>query len=445
MSPTRLVRRPLAGALALVCAALPAWAAAPAGVDYEPIDGPWNGVGYLITTGAEARVEVELVDALALGDLSPDDVLLWLYPQAPVPADDLLAFVGDGGRLIIADDHGGADELLAAAGIARRGSGPTAHRRWFEGADGFPILTARGGADAHFLFFNVDEIVANHPSVLTGEGRAIVSFDRPDGPGAEQLDEHLVVERAIGRGALLAIADPSLFLNQMLRRFYGNKQFAANVLRLYCRAEPCRIKLLLPTTRAAGNYASEAGHLGPLPRLVERGATALNEALASLSDLLATPLWTVALALLTALLAGLLLALGLATWRARPTSPVLEPGVPAHSPVVVEARGLSAGRGDADFGELARTLVDRADRLLATRRLAGWIDGHDPPPPGESEASLHAARGAALRVRQDTASLRSRLPAAISSERFVRLFDDVQILARFGGTRRGGRRAATDA
>lgn len=439
-------RAAIACALVAACAlawgslALPARAAEPSGADYDPVDGPWNGVGYLVTTGAEARVEVEVLADLPLDELSPDDVLLWLYPQAPVPVDDLLAFITDGGRLVVADDHGGADTLLAAVGVTRLDRGPTSHRRWFDGADGFPILVAR---DDHFLFFNVDEIVANHPSVLalTGEGRPIVSFDGTGEPGGE----HLVVERPLGRGALLAIADPSIFLNQMLRRFYGNKQFAANVLRIYCRAEPCRIKLLLPTTRATSRYAPDHGRLGPIPRLVERGATALNEALASLSALIATPAWTVALAIAIGLFAGLLLALGLAAWRARPTSPTLEPGVPAHSPVVVEARGLSAGRGDADFGELSRALVDRAERLLAARPLAGWIDGHAPPPAGESEATLHAARAAALRVRQDAASLRSTLPAAISSERFVRLFDDVQALARFGGTRRAGRRAANDA
>jgi len=408
-----------------VLAALLAPRPALAGSDYALDADAWNGVGYLITTGSEARVDVEPVTALDLAQLRPDDVLLWLYPLEELPISDLAAFVDDGGHLIVADDQGAAAPLLSAFGIAREPATPASHRRWFENQDGMPILSPAGD---HFLFFNVDEIVANHPAALTGSGRPIVSFDGGD--------SHLVVERRSGAGALLAIADPSLFLNQMLRRFYGNKQFAANVMRVYCEHEPCQLKLLLPTTTVTGSYTGGLGRFGALPRLFERAAAAINDALAALNTTLTEPPWAVTIALLLALAAGLLLALALARWRRPVESPALAVGVPARSPIVAEAMGLASVRSDADFSGLAQSLAEHAEHLMETRLIEEWVSGQRRLPRGETTESMHLLRHAVLRVKRDTASLRSRQPPAISAERFVRLYEDVQTLARFGAPRR---------
>ena len=413
--------------LLLICQLIPLAATAHATEpqDYGLDASTWNGVGYLVTTGTEARVTVEPVTTLDLGQLRPDDVLLWLYPQVELPVADLVAFVEDGGNLIVADDQGSAGPLFAAVGLERLPAAPAAHQRWFENQDGLPILAP---SSDHFLFFNVDEIVANHPAALRGPGKPIVSFDRGDA--------HLVVERRIGAGALLAIAEPSLFLNQMLRRFYGNKQFAANVMRVYCEHEPCHLRLLLPTTTVSGHYTGGLGRFGALPRLFERAAAAINDALAVLNSTLTEPPWAVSIALLLALGAGLLVALALAAWRRPVESPSLAMGVPARSPIVSEAIGLAAVRSDADFSALAQALSEHAEHLMTTRYVDDWVAGHRALPRGESDESLHLLRHAVLRVKRDTASLRSRQPPAISAERFVRLYEDVQTLARFGTARR---------
>ena len=408
-------------ALWTIAAPAPSAPAADYGLDADA----WNGVGYLITTAAEARVDLTPVDDLDLAALRTGDVLLWLYPSAPLPDADLLAFVADGGHLVVADDVGASAALLRGAGLERLPAPPAGHARWFEQQEGFPVLRAHG---EHFLFFNVDEIVANHPAALRGAGTPIVSYD--------DAAAHLVVERAWGAGTLLAIADASLFINQMLRRFYGNKQFAANVLRLYCRREPCAVRLLLPTSTVHGRYTPGLGRLGPLPRLVEQAAAAVNDVLAALNGSLGAPPVTLALSVALTALIALGGALLLATWRRpAPRPPVASP-VPSHAPAVADAIGLASARAEADFSALAATLAEQADRLLASRSLEAWVSGHRPPPAGESEESLDLLRHAELRVKRDTASLRSRQPPLISAERFVRLYDDVHLIARFGTARR---------
>jgi len=207
-------------------------------------------------------------------------------------------------------------------------------------------------------------------------------------------------------------------------------------MRVYCQHEPCHLRLLLPTTALSGHYTGGLGRFGPLPRLFERAATAINDALVVLNLTLTEPPWSVLIALLLALSSVLLVALVLATWRGGVEAPTLAAGVPARSPIVAEAIGLAAVRADADFSGLALALSEHAEHLIATRAIDDWVGGHRIVPRGESDESLHLLRHALLRVKRDTASLRSRQPPAISAERFVRLYEDVQTLARFGASRR---------
>jgi len=410
---------------ALVALLLLAGPPAEAAGDYALDDRVWNGVGYLLETAREARVEVIPVDVLELESLEARDVLLWLYPRREPPTESLLAFVGDGGHVVLADDHGASRALLDALGIERREQGPSGHRRWYEGDRGLPVLRRSGD---HFLFFNVDEIVANHPAALVGEGIPRVSFD--DGT------EHLIIERRYGAGAFLIIADPSIFLNQMLRRFYGNKQLAANVLRVFCVQEPCRVRLLLPDSRVVGDYRG-GPQRGPLPRMLELAAEQLNDALSGISEGLSRPPWSIVLALLTALAIALAVALALATWRRPARAPVLPAArLGAISPLLSEAAGLAAVRAEADFHGLAITLTEHAEHLARARGIDAAVEGSGPLPRGETMSTLEPVRHALLRVRREVASLRSAQPPVVSSDRFVRLYDDVRILARFGSRSR---------
>lgn len=402
--------------------ALPATAPTAADGDYSLDAEAWNGVGYLVATAAEAKVELEPVSRLDLGRLRAGSVLVWLAPPADMPVEPLLAFVRDGGYLIVADDSGDADALLAEIGIQRRPGAPSSHTEWYQGADGVPLLTP--GQD-HFLFFNVEQVAANYPSTLRGMGDHILTFSDPD--------DALIIERRVGLGAVLAIGDPSVFLNEMLRRFYGNKQFAANALRLYCDMPTCRARLLGPHTQVTGVYRSGVGRLGRLPALIDEAAALLNQFFAAVDRRLADrPLNSV---LVWGGLLGFAIVLAMRLRRrrrhaAQPVLGVLGQGV---SPVRQEAMGLVLGRGDADFTEPVQVLLDEAARLVELPAVGALAaDPHGlADAPEEVRRAEDTVRNALLRIQREADSLLQTSPTLVSAERFLRLLADVGTVSRY--------------
>lgn len=407
-------------------------AAAPSYVDSEDV---WNGIGYLIQTGREAKVAVEPVpDELDLSELRPGDVVLWLYPQSEMPVDELAKFVADGGFLIVADDHGTAEPLFKRFGILRTPGGPTSHRDYFEGQDGLPILRPDTGRE-HFLYFNVSQVVANHPAVLTGAGDSVYSFETAIG----SKPEHLVIERIRGRGRFMAIGDPSVFINDMIGRadLHGNKQFAANVMRRNCTRE-CKVKLALPSTTAIGSYRERGGPLGELPRMFDDAAQVLNESLSDASETAGMAPWSWLIAALLALLAATAVSKGLRHVKApRWGLAAAGGGKAVTSPLVHSAIGLSATHHDADFADLAQTLIVHVTGL----DNAGLAPQNEPGDPLSDDDTVRMAERAMLRIRGEVASFQGhREPPLVSSDRFLRLYDDVRLVARFAAAQRPGRK-----
>lgn len=395
--------------------ALPAGAGA-GPPEYADDTESWNGLGYLRTTAEEARVTLDLVAELDLSELRPSDVVMWLYPTRDMPVEDLLGFVADGGRLIVADDHGRADELLEALGIRRKQLTSDSRRAAYRDLPHLPVIPA---TEDHFLFFNVDEVVANHPVVLEGEGSVV---GRLAGSG-----EAVIVERRHGLGFVLALGDPSVFINDMVRRFHGNKQFAANVMRLYCLQDACRLRLVQSDAGSIGAYRQGLGHLGRLPVIFRDAAQMLNRHLAALNGWLGSPPW--GQLLLMSLLMG-----GLFAWRAsgrqvshfaRP--PRLEqPASRDGSPVMLQRLGLVANQEDADFAEPCVVLLGEAARL-ERHPTAQTLRQRQA---GEPSGTLQA-RAAVLRIAAVADSVQGPEPAIIGAERFLQLRLDVQTLSSF--------------
>jgi hypothetical protein len=387
--------------------------------DYDLDEDRWNGLGYLMTTAEEARVTLRPSASIDLATLEPEDVLVLLYPTMPLPVADLLSFVRAGGYVVLADDQGSSVELVESLGLMRHETGPSAQLSHWDQQEGFALLRPAG---EHFLFYNVSEVVANYPASFTISRTAsglvpILSYD-----GGR---EHFAVEAAIGGGKILLLADPSIFLNEMLRRFYGDKQFVANALRLYCQREPCGARLVMPEATWSGRFDAERARLGGLPKEVEARIAELNEVLAELSAAAATPPYAIAIAGLLLVLLALLVA------RVRGGERVgrggLLPSVPSQisSPALDEARGLVAQRSEADFSHLALTLGEFALERSKKADLPGIARQRD------DDGARDELRAALLRVEAETASLRSRQPPIWSADRFVRLHDDVQVLLRY--------------
>ena len=370
--------------------------------DYEPEGDDWNGLSYLTTTAEEAAVSLNVTEVIDLDQLRPQDVLWLMYPKGELPVKDLLSFVREGGRLIIADDQGSSGELMERLGM-RLGTGPPKRIESFaQSRTAMPILSV----DApHFIFFNVENVVANHPAVLTGGGTPLLSF-----PGGR---EHLVVEVRVGSGQVLAISDPSIFINSMLRRFYGNKQFAANVLRVYCPRDTCKVTLALPATSYSGQYRKGLGLMGDAPSVFRGAGMMIDEGLARFSTLLAGRSGSNALMVLLLWAVLAILWMQLKRRLDSPGPPPLATPHPVASPHEVERFGLSGAREDADFQVQARTLIAEAEGMMA--RVSG--------PARDASAPW-------LRIQAALLSLERSEPSLVTAEQFLALNADIEELKR---------------
>ena len=192
--------------------------------DYDPHSTAWNGMAGFVGLAEGIGFEVVPVSTLEWGELGPDDILFVVYPLQRVDPERLSAFVQAGGNAVIADDYGDAGDALAGLGVILRSdpAAPPSASRYYDNHSFAPIATP---VTDHPLSAGVGEVVTNHPAMFKQvEGAtSVIGFD---GGGA------LVVAGERGTGRFVALADPSIFINQMLREpFAGNVQLAANILR----------------------------------------------------------------------------------------------------------------------------------------------------------------------------------------------------------------------
>jgi hypothetical protein len=89
----------------------------------------------------------------------------------------------------------------------------------------------------------VPEILTNHPSFFLSRLPTIAGF--------AQGKQQLLLSGQVGRGQFVALADPSVLINTMLR-FEGNRQLAKNLLRHLAPTEDNRLLLLTGHFRCAG-------------------------------------------------------------------------------------------------------------------------------------------------------------------------------------------------
>ena len=173
-------------------------------------------------------------------------MLLFVYPETAIDEDAAQAFLGAGGRLVLADDFGRGEGALRALGIERRPLPPLAPAvRRHQDKPALPIaLSVR----ATPLGQGTRELTANHPAVLSGRRGglpATYAFVAPGGDpglGASVDDLSLVTEGVLGRGRFVALADPSVFINNMLE-LPGNREFLVQLLRESCRVQRDRVLL----------------------------------------------------------------------------------------------------------------------------------------------------------------------------------------------------------
>ena len=227
-----------------VCLAIPR----PAAADYGLDDGAWNGGRDLIGAAEAAGVTLDSPAVIDVDALEPSDGLLIVHPTRSLPTVSLSRFVRAGGRLAVADDYGRGQELLSTYGIVR--APPTDTETRVRGNPELPLALPRV---RHPLTRDVRALVTNHPQSLRhDELRPIFGFG--DGPDA------LVLAGAVERGRLVAIGDPSVFINNMLQ-FRDNRRFAENLFAYLDGERGGRVYLVTPAVRLEGRAGSRDASL----------------------------------------------------------------------------------------------------------------------------------------------------------------------------------------
>lgn len=184
----------------------------------------WEGASELVRL-AKAELEpghVVTTNQIDFSELTPDDGLLLLYPERSLDETELTKFMRAGGRVVLLDDYGRGDSLLHAFNIHR----VPAPRNPAEALRHNPQLALAEPASAHPVVSDVNRVVTNHPVGLQHPDLSSVLKIRS---ANNDPDVTVAVAGAVGKGRLLAVGDPSIVMNSMLR-YAGNKAFTRGLI-----------------------------------------------------------------------------------------------------------------------------------------------------------------------------------------------------------------------
>jgi len=192
---------------------------------FELAGSDWEGARELIRLAAMELGEGRVVPTAQVdyAELKPEDGLLLLHPEKGLDVEELTRFMRAGGRIVLLDDYGRGEALLENFGMRR----VPAPRHPAESLRHNPQLALAEPASAHPVVSEVQRVVTNHATGLSHPDLSPVLKIRSS---AGEADVVVAVAGAVGQGRLLAVGDPSIVMNAMLR-YAGNKAFARGLVR----------------------------------------------------------------------------------------------------------------------------------------------------------------------------------------------------------------------
>jgi hypothetical protein len=371
-----------------------AWAA-----PLDPAGEDWEGLAdFLRLTQKELEsrrvVTAERVD---LGELSPDDTLVLVHPERELAADELEFFMRAGGNVVLLDDFGTGDAVLAHFHMQRLPL-PARPANMLRNNPAFAVAEP---ASSHAAVADVTHVVTNHATGISDYDLKPLLVVH----GRDEPNVLLAVVGAVGAGHFLAVGDPSIVMNAMLR-YPGNRAFALAVVRFAAgdgAARRGRVFILANDFTITGRYGENAV-AGGIRRSFRGIADALRQGVSPLA----------------AYLAALLVGLGVVVWASaragrthspvppryvRPTSIAAQGGVAGHA-AALAAPGASRTAILAELkSALEEVLATRLglerltprDELLALARGAGVLGPDDARSLGELLAKLGRAEDALAR------------------------------------------------
>lgn len=203
----------------------------------------WDGASDLRSSAEDAGATSTVArNTTAYAAQSPNEtVAVVLSPDRAYGAGErqrIETFVRNGGTLVVAEDYGThSNDLLGAVGARARLDGRSLRdERYNYRSPAMPV--ARNVTD-HALVDGVGRLTLNHGTAVVPNGATVLArssaYAYLDADGDGDLDDAESVEaypvatvEQVGRGEVVVVGDPSLFINAMLDRS-GNRQFAANL------------------------------------------------------------------------------------------------------------------------------------------------------------------------------------------------------------------------
>jgi hypothetical protein len=269
-----------------------------AGGDYKLDSRDWNGLGRLADEATAAGCSMTAVDTLDWSAVEARDAVWFVYPRTVLDGGLLRRYLEAGGRAVLADDFGASDAALAALEIRRlRGELPSVPRY-----DENPALPVARQAMSTELSAGIPAVIANHPAFFSAATPATYAFS----PGAA-----LVVEGRLGKGYFVALADPSVLINNMLD-LDENLAFARSLVRRTCKPGE-RILLVTQSFVARGE---PSGELSP-PAPSDTAFVRFNRMIEAINDAARAATDGRLLGILATLLAAVALGLWARAWPAR--------------------------------------------------------------------------------------------------------------------------------
>jgi hypothetical protein len=209
---------------------------------YHPLNQDWNGCSRIANITANTTLLLSYEKPLP----STTSLLAIIGPSVNFTereSSSIVKFLTDGGVALLADDFGTGNSLLEGLNVSVRFSNqPLADLYYYSKNPDFPIITDFSPSPATD---NLTAIVLDRPSYInTGNSSSATSigFSSPfsfiDAGGNGRpltngtINSYTVLATVrIGRGLLLLVADPSMFINDMIR-LYDNMRLFQNVLKI---------------------------------------------------------------------------------------------------------------------------------------------------------------------------------------------------------------------
>ncbi len=183
----------------------------------------WEGLGDFVNIARTELADGQVVPTgtLDFKTLRPDDGVVIFHPTANLDVESLSSFMRNGGRVILLDDYGSGGALLEHFKLARvpMPARPTQSLR------NRPELAIAEPVSSHPVTSDVKHVVTNHATGLSHPDLSSILAVHAVG----QPDVLVAVAGMVGQGRLLAVGDPSILINNMLR-YPGNRQFGKNLV-----------------------------------------------------------------------------------------------------------------------------------------------------------------------------------------------------------------------